>query len=144
MAFLSGLRLGYWQDNLTVGFTKKRNLVAKYFAVLREMFARFPGLGSADWYLSDGGHFDNTGVYSLLKRQLSLIVLVDCGADPDYRFADVENLVRKARIDYDATIAFVDPAGIAPLAGALAPKFGTPDTISNGPGDAHLLLARIT
>ncbi|MGY3230219.1 hypothetical protein ACVWWJ_001703 [Luteibacter sp. HA06] len=144
MAFLSGLRLGYWQDNLTVGFTKKRNLVAKYFAVLREMFARFPGLGSADWYLSDGGHFDNTGVYSLLKRQLSLIVLVDCGADPEYRFADVENLVRKARIDYDATIAFVDPAGIAPLAGALAPKFGTPDTISNGPGDAHLLLARIT
>lgn len=144
MAFLSGLRLGYWQDNLTVGFAKRRGLVAKYFAVLREMFARFPGLGSANWYLSDGGHFDNTGVYSLLKRQLSLIVLVDCGADPDYRFADVENLVRKARIDYDATIAFVDPAGLVPLAGVLAPKFGTPDTISNAPGDAHLLLARIT
>jgi hypothetical protein len=144
MAFLSGLRLGYWQDNLTVGFAKRRGLVAKYFAVLREMFARFPGLGSPDWYLSDGGHFDNTGVYALLKRQLSLIVLVDCGADPDYRFADVENLVRKARIDYDATIAFVDPAGLTPLAGALAPMFGTPDTISNGPDDAHLLLARIT
>lgn len=144
MAFLSGLRLGYWQDNLTVGFAKRRGLVAKYVAMLREMFARFPGLGSADWYLSDGGHFDNTGVYALLKRQLSLIVLVDCGADPDYRFADVENLVRKARIDYDATIAFVDPAGLTPLAGALAPMFGTPDTISNSPGDAHLLLARIT
>jgi hypothetical protein len=144
MAFLSGLRLGYWQDNLTVGFAKRRGLVAKYFAVVREMFARFPGLGSADWYLSDGGHFDNTGAYALLKRQLSLIVLVDCGADPDYRFADVENLVRKARIDYDATIAFVDPTGLTPLAGKLAPMFGTPDTISNGPGDAHLLLARIT
>ncbi|HVI54917.1 MAG TPA: patatin-like phospholipase family protein [Luteibacter sp.] len=144
MAFLSGLRLGYWQDNLTVGSVRRHGPVAKYFAVLREMFARFPGLGSAEWYLSDGGHFDNTGVYALLKRQLALIVLVDGGADPDYCFADVENLVRKARIDYDATIAFVDPAGLIPLAGALAPMFGTPETISNGPGDAHLLLARIT
>jgi len=143
MAFLSGLRLGYWQDNLTVGYTKRHSLVRKYFAMLREMFARFPGLGSPNWYLSDGGHFDNTGVYALLKRELSLIVLADCGADPDYCFADVENLVRKARIDYDATISFVDPAGLAPLAGPLAALFGTPDSISNGPGEAHLLLARI-
>ncbi|MET0935621.1 MAG: patatin-like phospholipase family protein [Luteibacter sp.] len=144
MAFLSGLRLGYWQANLTVGFTKRAGLLRKYFAMLREMFARFPGLASPKWYLSDGGHFDNTGVYALLKRELSLIVLADCGADPDYRFADVENLVRKARIDYDATIAFVDPAPLAALAGPLAPLFGTPDTISDGPGDAHLMLARIT
>jgi hypothetical protein len=143
MAFLSGLRLGYWQDNLTVGYVRRRGLLRKYFAMLREMFARFPGLGSPDWYLSDGGHFDNTGVYTLLKRELSLIVLADCGADPDYCFADVENLVRKARIDYDATISFVDPAGLAPLAGPLAALFGTPDSISNGPGEAHLLLARI-
>jgi len=143
MAFLSGLRLGYWQDNLTVGYAKRRGLLRKYFAMLREMFARFPGLGSPNWYLSDGGHFDNTGVYALLKRELSLIVLADCGADPDYRFADVENLVRKARIDYDATISFVDPVGLAPLAGPLAALFGTPDSISNGPGEAHLLLARI-
>jgi hypothetical protein len=143
MAFLSGLRLGYWQDNLTVGYAKPRGLLRKYFAILREMFARFPGLGSADWYLSDGGHFDNTAVYALLKRELSLIVLADCGADPDYRFSDVENLVRKARIDYDAAICFVDPVGLAPLAGPLATLFGTPDSMSNGPGEAHLMLARI-
>ncbi|MGA7436823.1 MAG: hypothetical protein WBW32_01710, partial [Luteibacter sp.] len=143
LLFLSGLRLGYWQRNLNNPNPPpwRQRVVPKYGAMLREMLARFPGLRSAYWYLTDGGHFDNTGVYPLLKRELPLIVLVDCGADPDYRFADVENLVRKARIDYDAGIAFVDPAGLATIPGA--PAFGTPDTISADPGAAHLMLARI-
>ncbi|MET0256523.1 MAG: hypothetical protein ABW193_12040 [Luteibacter sp.] len=144
MSFLSGLRLGYWQGNLTPGHVRGRGVIAKYRAMLREMFARFPGLRSDDWYLSDGGQFDNTGVYSLLKRQLSLIVLADCGADPDFRFADVENLVRKARIDYDTTIEFVDPVQLASVAGPAAVWFGSPNTIDSTPGTAHLLLARIT
>jgi len=144
LLFLSGLRLGYWQRNLASEPPPRRGVVAKYQALLREMLARFPGLRDADWYLSDGGHFDNTGVYALLKRQLPLIVLVDCGADPDYRFADVENLVRKARIDYDAGIAFVDPLKLANVAGPASSLFGTPDTMTADPGPAHLLLARIT
>ncbi|KJV33850.1 patatin-like phospholipase family protein [Luteibacter yeojuensis] len=143
LLFLSGLRLGYWQRNLSDEPPPRRGIVAKYQALVREMLARFPGLRDADWYLSDGGHFDNTGVYALLKRELDLIVLVDCGADPDYRFADVENLVRKARIDYDAGIAFVDPLQLAPVAGDDAARFGTPDTMTSDPGPAHLLLARI-
>ncbi|QWT22231.1 patatin-like phospholipase family protein [Bacillus sp. NP157] len=143
LLFLSGLRLGYWQRNLASEPPPKRSLVAKYQALLREMLARFPGVRDADWYLSDGGHFDNTGVYALLKRELNLIVLVDCGADPDYRFADVENLVRKARIDYDASIAFIDPLSLAPLAGTSAVLFATPDTMTSDPAPAHLLLARI-
>ncbi|UPG88536.1 patatin-like phospholipase family protein [Luteibacter aegosomaticola] len=143
LLFLSGLRLGYWQRNLASEPPPRRGIVAKYQALMREMLARFPGLRDADWYLSDGGHFDNTGVYTLLKRELQLVVLVDCGADPDYRFADVENLVRKARIDYDAGIAFVDPLQLAEIAGPAAPLFGTPDTMTSDPGAAHLLLARI-
>lgn len=143
LLFLSGLRLGYWQRNLDNPNPppRRHRLVPKYTAMLREMLARFPGLRSPYWYLTDGGHFDNTGVYPLLKRELPLIVLVDCGADPDYQFADVENLVRKARIDYDAGIAFVDPTQLAAIPGT--PAFGTPDSISADPGAAHLLLARI-
>jgi hypothetical protein len=144
MSFLSGLRLGYWQGNLSLGHVRGHGVFAKYRAMLREMFARFPGLRSDDWYLSDGGQFDNTGVYSLLKRQLSLVVLADCGADADFRFADIENLVRKARIDYDATIEFVDPAQLASVAGPAAAWFGSPNTIDATPGTAHLMLARIT
>lgn len=144
LSFLSGLRLGYWQDNLADGRDAKRAVVAKYTALLSELFARFPGLGSPQWYLSDGGHFDNTGVYALLKRELQTIVLADCGADPDYLFEDVENLIRKARIDYDAAIEFVDPGALVRVAGASASLFGTPATIAPTPGNASLLLARVS
>ncbi|WP_254241782.1 patatin-like phospholipase family protein [Achromobacter pestifer] len=80
----------------------------KAAAVLSELLARFPGLRSDAWYVSDGGHFENTGVYALLKRELPLIVVADVGADPKYRCEDLENLVRKARIDYAAEIEFLD------------------------------------
>jgi hypothetical protein len=34
-------------------------------------------------YLTDGGHFDNTGAYSLIQRGCRFILIGDCGADPD-------------------------------------------------------------
>ncbi|MEO6926417.1 MAG: hypothetical protein ABI129_07070 [Rhodanobacter sp.] len=143
--FLSGLRLGYWWAN-QLGSKKWSWLhLGKTRAALQEMLARFPGLQNPVWYLSDGGHFDNTGIYSLLKRELSLIVLADCGADPDYVFADLENLTRKARIDMDIAIDFIDPASLPASAGAaLRARFGTPDSITPDPGNQHLLLARIS
>lgn len=143
LIFLSGMRLGFWLPG-----ARRRGrgpgFLPKYAAMLGEMFARFPGLQSNRWYVSDGGHFDNTGVYALLKRRLPLIVLADCGADPGYLFADVENLIRKARIDYDARIEFIEPASIHRMAGAMARHFGTPDSIQPGTGDEFLLLAKIT
>lgn len=144
MTFLSGFRLGYWQHALIARRAAPKFGLAKYRSMLQEMFARFPGLNAPYWYISDGGHFDNTGVYALLKRRLPLILLADCGADPDYRFADVENLVRKARIDHDALIEFVDPTSLAPLVGPLAPRFGEPSSIGPGGDEAHLMLARVS
>ncbi|SFS04865.1 Patatin-like phospholipase [Dyella sp. OK004] len=144
MIFLSGLRLGYWQHNLTKQASAGFHLLQKYQAMCGEMFARFPGLRAPRWYLSDGGHFDNTGVYALLKRKLPVIILADCGADPDYAFGDVENLIRKARIDHDAIIRFIDPESLPPLAGGLSAFFGTPDSIQPGTSNEYLLLAQIT
>ena len=57
-------------------------------------------------YVTDGGHFDNTGVYSLVERGCQTIVLTDCGADPDCVFDDLANLVRRCRIDFGAEITF--------------------------------------
>ena len=36
-------------------------------------------------------------------------MIADCGADPDYRFCDLENLIRRARIDLNAEIDFMKP-----------------------------------
>jgi hypothetical protein len=54
--------------------------------------------------LSDGGHFENTGCYELLRRRVPIIVCCDCGADPDYAWTDLANLVRKARTDLGAEV----------------------------------------
>ncbi|MFS8136875.1 MAG: hypothetical protein ACMG50_01990 [Thermomonas sp.] len=143
--FLSGFRLGYWWRNRLNRPRFWWSRLGKSRAALQEMLARFPGLQSPAWYLSDGGHFDNTGVYSLLKRELKLIVLADCGADPSYVFADVENLARKARIDMGTTIDFIDPDSLpTAISSLLRGRFGTPDSIMPNPGNQHLLLARIS
>ena len=145
LMFLSGLRLGYWLENPApqqpANWSRLfRYLGPKYAALLSELFGQFPGVRNPYWYLSDGGHFDNTGVYALLKRKLRLIVLADCGADPLFLFGDLENLMRKARVDLDAAIEFIDPASIPNICRGM---FGTPNSITPDPGMQHLLLARI-
>lgn len=77
-----------------------------------ELLSRFHGVARRWWYLSDGGHFENTGAYELIRRQLPLIIIVDAAADPDYAYVDLANLVRKARTDFGAEIEFLDREGL--------------------------------
>ena len=66
---------------------------------LKELFGMSSATG-ADVHLSDGGHFENMGMYELLRRRCRYILAADCGADPDFAFDDVGNLVRRAREDF--------------------------------------------
>ena len=111
LATFAGLRLGYWWDATTRirGTTQKSAPLAKSIGLIRETFGVFRGTDRPDWFLTDGGHFENTGAYALLAERAEVIVLADCGADPKYAFGDVENLVRKARIDLQADILFHRP-----------------------------------
>ncbi|RYF32213.1 MAG: patatin-like phospholipase family protein, partial [Comamonadaceae bacterium] len=115
LAMMAGLRLGYWWDSKAAGVAQRgaqpgrTSWFAKSKYLLHECFAMFPGSGAAHWYLSDGGHFENTAAYALLRQEAELIVIADCGADPDYRFEDIENLIRRARIDLLADIRFKKP-----------------------------------
>lgn len=70
----------------------------------QEMLARFYGPNRRLWYLTDGGHFENSGAFELLRRRLPIIILSDCGQDPHYTFTDLSNLTLKARIDLSAEI----------------------------------------
>jgi hypothetical protein len=49
--------------------------------------------------LSDGGHFENLGLYEMVLRRCKLILVVDAGQDSEYVFADLGNAIRKIRID---------------------------------------------
>jgi hypothetical protein len=57
-------------------------------------------------YLSDGGHFENLGLYEMVRRRCRLIVVVDAGCDPDFTFEDLGNAVRKIYIDLGVRIKF--------------------------------------
>ena len=91
-----------------------------------ELTARFFGM-SRDWqYLSDGGHFENTALYDLLRpgRGVKFIVACDCGADPDYRFDDLANLMRLVRIDLGVDVKV---ESILDSEVALKTVFGSPE-----------------
>jgi hypothetical protein len=73
--------------------------------ILNEMLGTVTG-SNPYVYLSDGGHFDNLGLWEMALRRCRRIVLVDAGCDPDYRFDDLAVAVRKCRIDHGARIEF--------------------------------------
>lgn len=72
-------------------------------------------------YLSDGGHFENLGLYEMVRRRCGLIVLSDAGCDPDVAFQDLGNAVRRISIDMNVKIIFdrldIGPRKIPPIAG---------------------------
>jgi choline dehydrogenase-like flavoprotein len=93
--------------------------------ILNEWRSYFGGPSQRLWYLSDGGHFENTGLYELVRRRPALIIAVDAGQDQDYRFEDVALLVRRARMDFGANFRWVEPAGPVPDWKALQQTLGT-------------------
>jgi hypothetical protein len=65
-------------------------------------------------YLSDGGHFENLGLYEMILRRCKRIVVLDSGCDPNFIYEDLGNALRKVRIDMGIPIDF-DAALLKPL-----------------------------
>jgi hypothetical protein len=57
-------------------------------------------------YLTDGGHFENLGIYEMVLRRCNVIVISDAAADGEYHFGDLGNAIRKVRIDLGVPIEF--------------------------------------
>ncbi len=108
-------------------------LFATQAYLLDELGAQFHGLHRRWQYLSDGGHFENSGVYELLRpeRGIKLVVACDDGADVDGRFGDFANLIRLARIDFGLEI---EVNGSVCDDGPLARVFGRPADLVPGSG----------
>ncbi len=54
--------------------------------------------------LSDGGHFDNMGLYELVRRKCSFIILGDGEQDTSFTCEGLANAIRRCRIDFGAEI----------------------------------------
>jgi hypothetical protein len=57
-------------------------------------------------YLSDGGHFENLGLYEMVLRRCNTIVVSDASDDFDFKLDNLGNAIRKIRIDFGIPIEF--------------------------------------
>ncbi len=151
LLYFLGVRLGHWmrapQERIRLRWLSALSwrLMPKPMMLTSEASATFYGVERPWWYLSDGGHFENTGVYALLKRELDFIILSDSGADARYEFADLENLIRKARIDFGAEIEFYTREQAATLFSNDSYELTvlSPEDMGNVHSSRGVLLARI-
>ena len=132
LAFLMtvfNVRLGRWCGNTArENAWRLRGPVFSNHYLFRELLAD-TNEASEFLYLSDGGHFENLGIYELARRRCAVIVACDAGCDPKFEFEDLGNAILKCETDLGVEIAIdVD---------ALRPKE------KNGPCAAHFAIGTI-
>jgi hypothetical protein len=114
VAFLLTLfnaRLGWWLGNPRWSRPSRQDGPK---ASLWYLFAELLGLTtkrSKFINLSDGGHFENLGLYELVRRRARFIIVCDAEEDGKLTFGSLGGVVRKVRADFGVEID-IDPAPI--------------------------------
>jgi hypothetical protein len=111
---LFNVRLGAWLPNPATASTDELSRAKPPNALLtlsHELLGLSDDRGDAV-YLSDGGHFENLGLYEMVRRRCRRILVIDAGEDPTASFEDLGNAIRKIRIDFDVSIKFVPQVAI--------------------------------
>ena len=116
---LLNIRLGYWVSNPDPVKRPRFTSIPNFFLPgLSEMVAR-KNLNEESRFLqlTDGGHFENLGLYELIRRKVKVIIACDAAADPDYHFTDLFNALEKIRADFGVlvTINAVQLKDLIPL-----------------------------
>jgi len=114
------IRLGWWLGN-----TNKRGgnswFGPPYYEMHSPRIAIAPlvseTLGKTDAKrhfinVSDGGHFENLGLYEMVLRRCKFIVVSDAGADNTFAFDDLANAIEKCKVDLGVEIVFEDGINI--------------------------------
>jgi hypothetical protein len=100
---LLNVRLGVWVANPR-STPRRLRWPAWYQLMLREMLGVGLSEDTARIHLSDGGHFENLGVYELLRRKCKYILVSDAGADPQATLADLGQAAQRARAFFGASV----------------------------------------
>ncbi|MFL6930917.1 MAG: hypothetical protein ACJ8FK_13480 [Xanthobacteraceae bacterium] len=105
---LFNVRLGWWLGNPGPPGDRSYDREGPFIAILPFIFEMFGQTTDCRKYvyLSDGGHFENLGLYEMVRRRCRCIVVSDAGCDPNYGFEDLGNAVRKIAIDLGVYISF--------------------------------------
>ncbi len=104
-------RLGLWMGNPGHPVhCDKKSPTFSIVPLISELFGRADA--DSKWVnLSDGGFFDNLGVYELVRRRCRFILACDGEGDPELRFDGLGNVIRRCRSDFGIEIRFenLDP-----------------------------------
>jgi hypothetical protein len=105
---LFNARLGWWLGNPGEAGNKYYDRSCPNFSIYPIVAEAFGLTNDQNAYvlLSDGGHFENLGLYEMVLRRCKYIVAVDGGQDGEAKFDDLGNAVRKIRIDFGIPIEF--------------------------------------
>ncbi|WP_137156022.1 patatin-like phospholipase family protein [Rhizobium sp. FKL33] len=76
--------------------------------------------------LSDGGHFENLGLYEMVRRRCRCILVVDASCDPDFTFSDLGDSIRKIQIDFGVPITFQNLQALKPRPAVLGTTVTAP------------------
>jgi len=115
---LLNLRLACWLPNPLAGLTTTtekevthvRSAMPSWFWLGWQMLRmNYQPEKSPLVELSDGGHFENLGIYELVRRRARIIIAVDAGCDPGFQFADLGYAMERCRVDFGVDIRFADP-----------------------------------
>ena len=112
---LFNVRLGAWLPNPAVVDSARQLSLAFPLRSLQVLLGDLLGAAgdtSPAIYLSDGGHFENLGLYEVLRRRCRLVLAVDAGEDARCSFEDLGNALRKAALDMQIDVAFDCPPRI--------------------------------
>ena len=106
LAFLMtvfNVRLGMWLPNPKLAKWQNPGPRLGVFALFNELFGN-TSEDASYVYLSDGGHFDNLGIYELVRRRCRFIIACDASADPKVHFDDLGSVIRKCRTDFGVDV----------------------------------------
>lgn len=100
------VRLGWWLPNTAMS---NSSLLRQRGPRMGLLYLITEALGMTDArkdyvYLSDGGHFENLGLYELIRRRCRLVVACDAEADPELTFSGLGNAIEKCRTDLGVPI----------------------------------------
>lgn len=126
--------------NLRLGILAPNPMLSKWVPSFWPYYACLELLGKADTttnriQISDGGHVENLAIYELLRRKVKLIIAIDAGADPGFRFSDLRNLVVRAKNELGIKLNFHVKAN---------PEKVIRPSATNGLSEKQYVIAKIT
>jgi hypothetical protein len=98
------VRLGWWMGNPRIKIAWESGYPrSSWRAIMNELTGNTTD-DQNEVYLSDGGHFENLGIYELARRRCRVIIAIDAGADPHCSCIDLASAIEKCRVDFGIQI----------------------------------------